>query len=226
MTNQSGLRGTGKGNNYIPADYDDLYRYYIAGEGKLSGTSLAATLIRSHMPYATEDERETLAHDVFVRIMEKDMLLKFDATKGNFGGVIFFVTRTICANYLGRKSRTPVTGLNGGSLQTRDLEDGEFEPGVYSLDRLFGGEVPAPEEAIFNRRILSELFDWAKGLYEAPRHKRDASLYPLLNLMAEQYDAQECGKELSVTPSTVHNWIGVLRDRIKEIKFALEIAEA
>lgn len=199
-------------NNYVPRDYADLYGYYIEGD-----SSLCAKLIRSMMPYADDDERETLAHDVFARILEKDLITTFDPSKANFGGVIFFVTRTIVSNHLGRKSRNPVTGLKGGTLSTNEPEDGEFEPGAYSLTRLFGSPTPNYEDQFDARRALTALFDWAKDLYEHPRHKRDESLYPLLQLVAEERDTKECAEELGVTPSTIGNWMGVLRTQLREI---------
>lgn len=216
-------------NNYIPKDYTDLYQYYIQGDG-----SLCSKLIRSMMPYADDDERETLAHDVFARLLEKDVLVTggssrseraqalgksgvFDPTKANFGGVIFFVTRTIVGNHLGRKSRNPLTGLKGGTLSTNEPEEGEFEPGAYSLTRLFGSPAPNYEDQLDARAALSELFDWAKAFYERPRHKRDESLYPLLQMVAEERDPKECAAELGVTPSTIGNWMIVLRDQLRTI---------
>jgi hypothetical protein len=207
---------TNADNNYIPRDYQDLYCHYILGP--FPGGSLCAKLIRHFLPYATPDEKETLLHDVFLRIMEKEMLKVFDPTKANFGGVIFFVTRTICTNHLNRKSRSPLGNLRGGSLVERDLEDGVFEPGVYSLDRIFGTEAPRNEEHLYAKRVLGELVSWTKTLYDTPRHKRDQSLFPLLNLLAEQRDPKECGVALGVTASTIANWMKVLKERAKEIE--------
>lgn len=203
-------------NDYIPKDYEDLYRYYIVGDGQ--GNSLVHKLIRSMMPHATDDERETLVQDIFVRIMAKDQLKVFDATKANFGGVIFYVTRSIVVNHLDRKGRNPVTGLNAGSLAATDSEDGEFEPGVYSLDRLFGTDAQDQDAAIDAARLVGKLQAWAKRLYDKPAHKRDESLYPLLGLLAEGNDPKECGAVLGVTPSTIHNWLGVLRQKLAEMQ--------
>jgi DNA-directed RNA polymerase specialized sigma24 family protein len=203
-------------NNYVPQNYEDLYRYYILGTGK--GASLAHQLIRHFVPHATPDERETLAQDVYVRCQAKDMLKVFDPTKSNFGGVIFFVTRTVCVNHLDRKQRDPQGGLLAGSLVDRDLEDGEFEPGVYSLDRLFGSPAPDHEKRMDAEALVTRLKDWAHSLYVAPRHKRDASLYPLLNLLLEEHNPLECSEQLGVTPSTIHNWLGILRQRVLELK--------
>jgi len=133
-------------NNYIPTDYDDLYRYYIHGDG--NGNSLCHKIIRSILSHSNEDERETLAHDVFERILKNQMLTKFDPNKANFGGVIFFVTRSIVVNHLDRKGRTPLTGLNGGSLVVTDPDEEAFEPGVYNLERLFASEAPDAGNAI------------------------------------------------------------------------------
>jgi len=202
-------------NNYVPKDYEDLYRYYIIGDG--GGSSLCDKLIRSMLPYGTPDEKETLTHDVFLRCMERNVLAVFDPKKANFGGVIFFVTRTIVSNHLSKKSRSPLTGLYGGSLTETDPEDGLFEPGTYSLDRLVETEQPSFVDGLEFKETLQELFDWAEILYKKPRHKRDESLFPLLGLLVQEYDPKECGKELGVTTSTVHNWLGVIRGKLREL---------
>jgi hypothetical protein len=204
-------------NNYVPSDYDDLYRYYIQGNG-----SLCMQIIRHMMPHATPDELETLPQDVFTRLQEKDQINIFDPDKANFGGVIFYVTRTIVCNHLDRKGRNPITGLHGGTLATNEPEDGEFEPGCYSLSRLFGAPAPNYEAQFDARAIIFELMDWARSLYEHPRHKRDASLFPLLQLMADEADAADAAEKLEVTTSTISNWVGVIREKAFEIRTRLE----
>jgi len=191
-------------NNYVPKNYQDLYLTYIVGDGH--GGSLCSTLIRRFIKHATPDETESLTHDVFLRCMEKDVIKSFDPTKANFGGVIFFVTRSICINHLDRKGRNPITGLNGGSLVETDPEDGQFEPGVYSLERIGGTTVPRIEEQIDAKRVLNSLLDELTALAAKPRHKRDQSLLPLFRLMTDQVDPQEAAAQLGVTASTIHNW--------------------
>lgn len=205
-------------NSYVPKDYEDLYRYYIIGDGH--GNSLCAAIIRKMMPHATPDETETLKHDVFVRLVQYDMIERFDPKKANFGGVIYFTARTVVSNHLNKKQRTPLTGLNGGSLveESPTDEGEEFEPGVYSLNRMFGGETPNYEVQMDAKSLVTQLTSWAKAKYENPQHKRDESLYPLLSLLAEQRNAKECGKELGVTSSTIYNWIYVLREKLQELK--------
>jgi len=206
-------------NDYVPEDYEDLYRYYIIGDG--GGNSLCHQLIRKILPYSDTDERETLAHDVFLRLLKQKMLERYDPSKSNFGGVIFFTTRTVCTTHLAKKSRNPLTGLKGGTLVSTVAEEGEFEPGTYNLDNLFQTETPDYENQIYNKILLKTLFDWAKEKYENPRHKRDEGLLGLLFLLADQKDAKECGKVLKVTPSTIYNWISVIRDKALELKAEL-----
>jgi len=208
-------------NDYVPRDYDDLYRYYILGDGH--GNSLCRQIMRKFLPYATPTETEELSQAIAERLIEKGMIEKFDPQKGNFGGVIFFTTRTICVNHLSKKSRNPITGLHGGSLATTGTDDdGEFEPGVYSLDRIFGIESPDHESRMTAIVIVTELARRARKLFENPRHKRDESLYPLLKLLLEQNDPKECGAALGVTPSTIHNWLAVLKTMAIEVKAVLE----
>jgi len=210
-------------NDYIPRDYEDLYRYYILGAG--NGNSLTHQIIRSMIPYSDQDERETLAHDIFLRLYEKKMLDVFDPEKSNFGGVIFFVTRTIVVNHLNRKGRNPITGLKGGSLTDADPDpEGEaFEPGVYHLDRLFVTETADPGEAMYLRKLFELVTEKCKQLKEeahptAYRDTRNRSLLPLLELLMLECDPDECGEKLGVTASTIHNWLSVLRGMAEEIK--------
>lgn len=199
-------------NDYVPTDYDDLVKYYITGE-----KSLCCSIIRTMMPHATPDELLELPQAVAERCVAKKVISLYDSTKANFGGVIYFVTRSIVSNHLDRKSRNPLTGLNGGYLSSSDPDDGTFEPGVYSLDRLFGSPTPDYDNQIDARSILSDLFSWARELHEAPRHKRDESLYPMLQLMAEEQDAKEMAPKLGVTTSTIANWTQVIRQKAVEI---------
>lgn len=214
------LKGSTK-NDYIPKNYDDLYRYYVLGDG--NGNSLTHQLIRKIVPHADNDEREVLAQETFLRIIKTDMLNRYDPTKANFGGVIFFVCRSICVNHLSKKSRNPLTGLNGGSLSMVDAEDETFEPGVYSLDRLFGTEAPDHEGDMTNSLLIKELKEWAQRLAATPRHKRDQSLILLINLIYEQHETKDCGKILGVTPSTVSNWMEVLRKKTHELSESLHL---
>ena len=204
-------------NNYVPSSYEDLYVYYIADKSK-SNRSLCTQIIRKFMPYVNEDELETLRHDVFLRLMEKDMLNKFDPAKSNFGGVVYFVARTICVNHMGKKGRNPITGLNGGTLSNADPEDEVFEPGVYNLDRIFGSDAPNYEEQLHTSRILDQLFAWAQEREAIGKNKRDKSLHSLLLQMKDQWDPKESASALEVTPSTIWNWVEVIRRKAREIQ--------
>lgn len=208
--------GQDTSNNYVPKDYSDLYQYYFVGDGK--GNSLVCKLIRSMLKHATEEEKEILTQDIFLRILDKDQLNVFDETKGNFGGVIYYVTRSIISNHLDRKGRNPLTGLCAGSLSETDPEDGEFEPGVYSLDRLFGSSDLDRASAYDAETLIGQLQQWAKALYYRPSHKRDESLYPLIGMLAEGYDPKECGVALGVTPSTISNWMGIIRKKAQDLQ--------
>ncbi len=129
-------------NDVIPKDYEELYLHYIAGT--MTRPSLCQQIIRTMTKgNATEEEREVLSHDVFTRCLEKDILKVFDPSKANFGGVIFFVTRSIVVNYLSRKARNPLGNLRAGTLVESSGGDEEsFEPGVYSLDAMFSSPTP------------------------------------------------------------------------------------
>lgn len=205
-------------NNYVPTDYEDLYKYYIVGQ---NGQSLAKSIVYKFLPYATQDEVEHLLSDIFHRILEKEILWIFDPNKANFGGAIYFVSRTICVNYLSRKGRDPLGQLRAGSLVETDTESDleTFTRGVYAMDRTVGADPsPDPESRLFYREFLSQLENWAYGLYQSPRHKRDASLYPLLKKLEEDRDYEECASDLGVTVSTIRNWVGEIRRAALEIQ--------
>lgn len=209
------MKRTTKENDYIPTDYEDLYRHYILGDG--AGNSLCSKLIRSFMKYSDADEQDILAQEVMLRLIEHNMLERFDPEKSNFGGVIFFVTRTVCTGHLDRKGRNPITGLSRGSIVDTEPDPENFEPGVWRLDSIFHVEPPNNEEQIDRKALLTKIFRWAQNLCEVPRHKRDASLFPLLKLMAEEQNPKECGVALGVTPSTIHNWQAVIRRKAVEL---------
>lgn len=204
-------------NNYVPTDYEDLYKYYVEGDG--SGNSLVHQLIRRFLKHGSIEEKEAMAQAFMERAIDKDIISLFDPSKANFGGVIFFTVRTVCTNYLDRKSRNPLTGLNGGYLRTTSGEDTPFEPGVYNLDRVMGGEDPDYEKALDTKELVGRLLAWAAGMASAPRNKREESLYPMLQMMyLEESTPEECSKKLGVTTSTIHNWRRVIKEKLNALQ--------
>jgi len=197
-----------RSTTFVPSSYQELHTHYVAGRD-----SLVSRLVRNFLRYGTQEEFEDLTQDVFLRCMDKDVLKIYDPEKANFGGVIYFVTRTVVANYLDSKSRNPLGQLRAGSLVDTDPEDGVFEIGTYSLDRLFGNDAPDMEGRIHATRVIKALKDWARGLYETPRHKRDRSLLPLLECLEEGMKPRDIAPKLRVTASTISNWISELRNQ-------------
>jgi DNA-directed RNA polymerase specialized sigma24 family protein len=210
-------------NNYVPLNYEDLSDHYIMGHRDPSsgkcGDSLGKMLIRSFLPHSDEDVRKEILQEVFLRLMDKDMLKVFDPTKANFGGVIFFTTRTVCVNYLSRSTRNPLTGLNAGSLSEKVTEE-EFEPGVYNLDALFSTDTPHYEEALDARNLVGKVRRALSHRAEHPGNKRDRSLLPMLEMMNLGMDSKEMATGLGVTPSTIYNWGSYLRELVTELQAA------
>lgn len=192
--------------DFVPSNYEELYTHYVEGKG---GNSIVRTLVRTFMKHGTEEEMDVLTQDVFLRCLDKKVIEGYDASKANFGGVIYFVTRSVCVNHLNKKSRDPVGGLYGGSLTTQDPGDGTFTPGVWNLDRFApaANDVARDYEA---KDQVSKLLEFATKAHAAPRNKRDESLLPLLSLLAEEYSPQECAEKLKVTTTTVTNWMKYL----------------
>jgi len=195
-------------NSYVPEDYEDLYTYYIVGRS--GGSSLCKTLIRNYLPFSDDGERESLLHDVFLRLFQHNMLERFDPAKSNFGGVIFFVTRTIVVNYLDRRTRNPITGLKKGSIENSGPSE-DFEPGVIQLDQIFSVAPTATETDIDRSRRLERLMDYARNCFHNPQSHRDRKLLDLLKLLLEGHEPKDCAAPLGVTPSTIYNWITHLR---------------
>jgi len=191
---------------FVPTNYQELYDHYIAGNGS---NSIARTLVRSFMTHGTDDEIETLVQDVFLRCLDKKVIEGYDPKKANFGGVIFFVVRSLCCNLLDRKDRDPLGGLYGGSLVTEDAEDGVFTPGTWNLDRFTAParDVASTYEA---EEQVAWLVEFTKSAKANPKNKRDESLYPLMLLLVEEYTPVECAEKLSVTTTTVTNWMKYL----------------
>jgi len=203
-------------NNYVPKDYDDLYRYYMTDE---YAPSLAHKLVRHFVPFGHTEEWDTLVNDAFVRCMEKDMLKVFNPEKANFGGVIFFVTRTICVNYLSKNSRNPLGELRGGSIQETSEED-EFVVGTYQLDRILEEDGQQDIELTVERaEIFGHLLGWAENLAAKPKSKRDRSISPMLETILDVGpDVEFLSEKFGVTTSTIHNWLGFVRE--KSLDFA------
>ena len=104
-------------------------------------------------------------------------------------------------------------------MVNHDPAEGEFEPGTYNLDKLFGTDTPDSEGRMDAMKMIKELFTWAKELHIKAKNRRDESLIELLNLLIEERDLKECGEVLGVTTSTVHNWMGVIRGKARELAF-------
>lgn len=196
--------------SYIPTDEQDLYLHYMVDK---SGPSVTKRLVKTFLPYAEDDLVETLVHDVFLRFVSSNMMAKFDAAKANFGGAIFFVTRTICANYLNRKTRDPLGDLRKGSLVEASEE---FEMGSYTLDSM---ELEPAIETINEDKVsakfaVEKLLRWAeeKKMTSTYKNKRDQSLGSLIKLLLEGNNPQECADTLNVTASTIHSWIKHIRE--------------
>jgi len=194
-------------NSYVPSSYEDLYTYYIVGR---TGNSLCKSLLRQKLPYTDESERESLLHDVFLRIMEHRMLERFDPAQSNFGGVIFFVTRTVIVNHLDRRTRNPLSGLKGGTIDFSGPGE-DFEPGVIKLDKVFSTSPAVSENAMDRDRRLQRIFDYARERFNKKESVRDTNLLTLLKLLLEEHEPKECAIPLGVTPSTIYNWIAHLR---------------
>lgn len=192
--------------DFIPTNYEELYNHYVVGT---AGNSIVRTLVRTFMTFGTDEEMETLTQDVFLRCMDKKVIEGFDPAKANFGGVIYFVTRSVCCNYLDKKSRDPVGGLYGGSLTVSDPEDGVFTPGVWNLDRFVSPSQDVAHE-YEAKELTSKLVEFATAAKAAPKNKRDESLLSLIGLLAEEYSPQECAAQLKVTTTTITNWMKYL----------------
>ena len=193
-----------RSDSYIPSDYQDLYSSYCQVGGLVDG------IIRKKLKYATSDERETLRHDIFLRMLDKGILEYFDPSKSQFGGQVYMVARTVIVNHLERKGRNPVTGLHGGSLVESHGE--AMLPGEWSLEALFGS-VDLPD--LDRERLVDRIFSWARDLKERNRHKRDRSILPLMVALLDGNTVQECGEQLGVTRATVYNWLKFIREEWK-----------
>jgi hypothetical protein len=151
-------------NSYVPTDYEDLYRYYIRTPGTVS---LAEATIKRAIPTADYEQLQELAHEAFLRMKRFTILERFDADKSNFGGMVFVAARSAAVNWLSRNEHDPNGALRGGSLveTQRTNEKGEgFEPGTYSLDRIFGSDETTHEDRISAIQAVKKTLEWAKGL--------------------------------------------------------------
>jgi len=197
-------------HSYVPENYDDLYRHYMTDQ---FGPSLTHQLVRHFVPFGHIDEWDALVHDIFERCMTKDMITVFDPDKANFGGVIYFVTRSVCVNYLSRNSRNPLGELRGGSIQETSEED-EFVAGTYQLDRILQDDTTDIELTVERAEAFGFLLGWAENLAAKPKSKRDRSILPMLKMILDiGPDVEYLSEALGVTTSTIHNWLSFVRTK-------------
>lgn len=204
-----------KSNSFVPSNYGELYTHYIK-DG--SSPTLVGSLIRKFVRYASDDEEDSLRQEVAERAIKKDVINLFDPSKSNFGGVMFFVTRSVCVNHLSKKSRSPIGELSVGSIVESDsMEDpGEIELGVWRADDIIEPVLDREYDKTEAKILISRLWEIVKEKHSKPITKRDESLKPLMLMMMEQYEVKDCAGKLGVTSSTIHNWISYLRDVLRD----------
>jgi len=192
-----------KDNNFVPENAEQMWNHYFAGSD-----SIANQVLRTMMPYASSEEREDLLQTAVVRAIEHNIIGKFDRTKGNFGGLVYVCVRSAVSNHLGKKERGPIDGLSKGSIVETD---DEFEFGQFQLGRMFAVDTRI-DEALDASEKLGSLFSYCKDCLRRNGHKRDRSLLPLLEMLAEGLAPKDCAEKLGVTLSTVHNWMGHMKE--------------
>jgi len=195
-------------SDFVPSSYDELYTHYILGP---ESDSFCKKLIRSFLPFAEPDEVDSFAHDVFLRCVTHRMIERFNPEKANFGGVIFFVTRTVCCNHLNKKSRDPLGGLSVKALIDQ-TEDGETN--LWDLECIVTECRGADQDA---KDLVKRLMDRLDLLEIEEPSVRSKSLKILLDLLYQGYDIKECADRLGVTKSTIYNWLGFLRKEVEGI---------
>lgn len=198
---------------YVPRDYEDLYQHYIVG----NGSSLGQVLVRRFVPGESIETKEDLLHDVYVRMVKKDVLKLFDHTKSNFGGVVYFVTRTVCVNYLKKKFHDPITNLKSASLEETSPEtEGIKEKGVMYLDRM-ESESPGADAliaAIDAERAVRRLRKEVRLVSGARGKARATRLYRLMDYLIDGCTIKECAEKEGVTVSTIYNWMYYLKELV------------
>ena len=144
-------------------------------------------------------------HDSFERAMKYDVLGKFDEGKSNFGGVVYFVVRSVCVNSMRKKARDP---LNFSLSLVEETEEGE--KGVISLEVCEGEEGSRLEDKLVAELTVHRLEGVVNGLAKEGANKRDRSLGKMVAMMKQGYTSVEIASELGVTAMTVSNWMKYL----------------
>jgi len=201
-------------NDYVPKSYDDLYAFYVEADD-----SLASNCIRKMTKgFVREEELTNLRHDAFLKMLRHRMLEKFDPAKGNFGGIVYVSCRSVVSNWLRKKAQEPADGLSAGSLiESNGSEEETFEPGIYCLDHIFTRNT-SYDEVLDARALIGKLFEWARGLAQNPRSKRDESLIRVLEMMSEEFKPRDMAPHLGVATSTVFNWVAVIREKACDLR--------
>jgi len=211
-----------KNSNYVPTGYDDLYRYYF-----VDNDALCRKIVKKFVRFADRDEVEELVHDVFVRCIKKDVLKLHNPEKGNFGAIIFFVTRTICVNYLDKKGRDPMSNVLRGkfapfrillgeesnvladaSLYYEEDNDEILELNAVEFER---SDENTLEPTLIAKLTVEELYKYMHVRSHKHTSMMDRKLSQLLTLMLQEKTVKECAKILGIGKSTTYKLIKLLQ---------------
>lgn len=165
----------------VPATVEDLigrYERYIEGCIRKIGRGRVA-----------QQDMEDYKQEILLRVLEKDCIQKYDASKATFPTYLFTFVRTIVINRYERQRRDPLVQSVGSDALMMT-----FEPLV---DRSF--------EA---RQIAYDLADrLEERLEEMQQGPRTAQLPRTFRLMRADHRTGEIAKEIGVTPSCVSDYI-------------------
>jgi len=195
-----------KNQNFVPRSYAEMYAHYFQGSD-----SLALSIAKKFCRYSTDDQIEGFVHDAFERGMKGRVLEGYNPEKANFGGVVYFLVRSICVNYLRGKGRDVQSQARSLTLTVAGNE--EFSCLDFTSEEEVKGS-SLVEERVVAEMTVADLEEKTRALSEQGTNKRDKSLYKVVVFLKQGYTPKEVAAELGVTPTTVSNWMVYLRDMV------------
>lgn len=184
-------------NNYIPKDYEDLYNAYFA-PGKL-----APVLCRKLLFGRQSQDWQDANQEAYLRLLNTQILEKFDSSRANFGGMVFLACRSACCN-TGRRGAVELNHLS--LVETNE----ERIPGAIS-----GNQVPADEgqeDRIIAALTVEELRKSAREAKTKGKAKRFQNQEQLIDLLLEGRSREEIAGILKVSRASVDLWVSVLSE--------------
>lgn len=188
-----------QGQTEVPSDYGVMHRMYFAGTHCLA-YRLAARLV----PHGTSQDWEDLAAAAMTRAIQHKILEGYDASKANFGGVVYFLVRSVCVNYLRYRTHDPIGNLRRETVVHEEGEERDL------LLEVVDSKAPYVEDILTKEEVFRKVEEFSHTRTQIGANKRDRSVEELVGLIKLGAEPEECAQKLGVSIPTIKNWTNYL----------------